>query len=61
MSFKKVLLRYLKGALGGGAILLTFSHSLIQHNFDFSDDACRCLVVVGVPYPSMKDPVSLLK
>ena len=33
----------------------------ISEGLDFSDNAARCVIVVGVPYPMMTDPKVILK
>lgn len=33
----------------------------ISEGLDFSDDSARCVVIVGVPNPNVKDPKVLLK
>ena len=33
----------------------------ISEGLDFSDHAARCVVLVGIPYPQMADPVVILK
>ena len=45
----------------GGAILMGVCRGRISEGLDFSDNAARCVMVVGVPYPMMTDPKVLLK
>lgn len=33
----------------------------ISEGLDFSDDAARCVIIVGIPYPQMTDPKVVLK
>ena len=33
----------------------------ISEGLDFSDNAARCVIVVGIPYPQMTDPKVILK
>jgi glycerate kinase len=38
-------------ATGGGAILMGVCRGRISEGLDFSDNAARCVIVIGVPYP----------
>jgi Rad3-related DNA helicase len=33
----------------------------ISEGLDFSDDAARCVILIGVPYPMVMDPKTVLK
>jgi len=33
----------------------------ISEGLDFSDNAARCVILVGIPYPQMADPIVILK
>ena len=33
----------------------------ISEGLDFSDNAARCVIIVGIPYPQMTDPKVILK
>ena len=33
----------------------------ISEGLDFSDNAARCVMIVGIPYPQMTDPKVILK
>ena len=33
----------------------------ISEGLDFSDNAARCVLLVGIPYPQMADPIVILK
>jgi Rad3-related DNA helicase len=33
----------------------------ISEGLDFSDDAARCVIIVGIPYPMTVDPKTILK
>jgi regulator of telomere elongation helicase 1 len=44
-----------------GAILMGVCRGRISEGLDFSDDAARCVVIVGIPYPQMTDPKVVLK
>ena len=44
-----------------GAILMGVCRGRISEGLDFSDNAARCVVLVGIPYPQMADPIVILK
>jgi Rad3-related DNA helicase len=44
-----------------GAILMGVCRGRISEGLDFSDRAARCVIVVGIPYPQLKDPRVVLK
>ena len=44
-----------------GAILMGVCRGRISEGLDFSDDAARCVDIVGIPYPQMTDPKVVLK
>ena len=44
-----------------GAILMGVCRGRISEGLDFSDDAARCVIVVGIPYPQLMDPRVQLK
>jgi Rad3-related DNA helicase len=44
-----------------GAILMGVCRGRISEGLDFSDDAARCVIIVGIPYPQMTDPKVVLK
>ena len=44
-----------------GAILMGVCRGRISEGLDFSDNAARCVVIVGIPYPQMTDPKVVLK
>jgi regulator of telomere elongation helicase 1 len=45
----------------GGAILMGVCRGRISEGLDFSDNAARCVIVIGIPYPQMTDPKVILK
>lgn len=44
-----------------GAILMGVCRGRISEGLDFSDNAARCVIIVGIPYPQMTDARVLLK
>lgn len=44
-----------------GAILMGVCRGRISEGLDFSDNAARCVLLVGIPYPQMADPIVILK
>jgi Rad3-related DNA helicase len=46
---------------GNGAILMGVCRGRISEGLDFSDNAARCVIVIGIPYPQMTDPKVILK
>jgi len=51
-----------KGKQGeGGAVLMGVCRGRISEGLDFSDNAARCVIVIGIPYPQMTDPKVILK
>jgi Rad3-related DNA helicase len=36
---------------GNGAILMGVCRGRISEGLDFSDNAARCVIIVGIPYP----------
>ena len=66
-EYQAVMDRYysqvFEGATGSqnGAILMGVCRGRISEGLDFSDNAARCVIVVGIPYPQMVDPKVILK
>lgn len=46
---------------GTGAVLMGVCRGRISEGLDFSDNAARCVIVIGIPYPQMTDPKVILK
>jgi regulator of telomere elongation helicase 1 len=44
-----------------GAILMGVCRGRISEGLDFSDNAARCVVIVGIPYPQVGDARVVLK
>lgn len=44
-----------------GAIIFAVCRGKISEGLDFSDDAARAVVLVGIPYPMFFDPKTVLK
>lgn len=44
-----------------GAILMGVCRGRISEGLDFSDNAARCVIMVGIPYPQLVDPKIILK
>ena len=44
-----------------GAILMGVCRGRISEGLDFSDNAARCVIIVGIPFPQISDPKVILK
>lgn len=44
-----------------GAVLMGVCRGRISEGLDFSDNAARCVMIVGIPYPMVADPKIILK
>lgn len=40
----------------GGSILFAVCRGKTSEGLDFSDSLARCVIVVGIPYPTLNDP-----
>eukprot|EP00435_Cladocopium_sp_Y103_P022595 s3351_g5.t1 len=46
---------------GHGALCFAVYRGKMSEGLDFSDDLCRAVICIGVPYPQMNDPVVVAK
>jgi len=44
-----------------GSILIAVCRGKMSEGLDFSYDSCRCVILVGIPYPNILDPKVPLK
>ena len=44
-----------------GAVIFAVCRGKISEGLDFSDDAARAVLLIGIPYPMYFDPRSILK
>ncbi|TNV84441.1 hypothetical protein FGO68_gene4414 [Halteria grandinella] len=44
-----------------GAVLMGVCRGKVSEGIDFSDDAARCVIVIGMPFPQMNEPRVILK
>lgn len=44
-----------------GAVMMGVCRGKLSEGIDFSDDAARCVIMVGIPYPQMNDPNVIMK
>ena len=49
------------GQEGQGAILMAVCRGKISEGLDFSDNAARAVIIVGIPYPQVNDAKVVLK
>ena len=63
--FQGILDSYYSSIFGndeiGGAILMGVCRGRISEGLDFSDNAARCVIIAGVPFPMITDPKLILK
>ena len=44
-----------------GAIFLGVAKGKLSEGSNYPDDECRCVLVIGIPYPYLKDPAVVMK
>ena len=44
-----------------GAIIFAVCRGKISEGLDFSDEAARSVIIIGIPYPMTLDPKTILK
>jgi regulator of telomere elongation helicase 1 len=44
-----------------GAVFLGVARGKLSEGISLEDDGCRCVVMVGIPYPYIKDPKVIMK
>ena len=59
--YKFVISAFYKDVYGKGAVMFAVCRGKISEGLDFSDAAARCVMLVGVPYPMVLDPRTVLK
>jgi Rad3-related DNA helicase len=51
------MLAFKKKALSAkGAVLAMICRGKLSEGIDFPDGMCRAVIIVGIPYPNIKDP-----
>ena len=63
-EFNKTIQDYYSQIFEGerkGAIMLGVCRARMSEGIDFSDDAARIVIVVGIPYPNLTDPKIILR
>jgi chromosome transmission fidelity protein 1 len=53
----RTLTDYSSSAACNGALLLSVIGGKMSEGINFADDMARCVIIVGLPYPDMTDPV----
>jgi Rad3-related DNA helicase len=56
------MLKFKKKALSNkGALLAVVCRGKVSEGIDFPDGMCRSVILVGIPYPNVKDPFIIEK
>lgn len=50
-AYYKAIFKRSKSSKLNGAILMGVCRGRISEGLDFSDNAARCVIMVGIPYP----------
>ena len=50
-----------KALEGKGAILCLICRGKLSEGIDFPDGLCRAVIIIGIPYPNVKDPFIIEK
>lgn len=59
--YKYVISAFYKDVYCRGSIMFAVCRGKISEGLDFSDNAARCVILVGIPYPMVIDPKTILK
>jgi len=59
--YKFVISAFYKDVYKKGSIMFAVCRGKISEGLDFSDGAARCVILVGIPYPMVVDPRTILK
>ncbi|CDW83417.1 rtel1 protein [Stylonychia lemnae] len=59
--YKFVITAFYEKVYERGAIIFAVCRGKISEGLDFSDDAARCVIIIGIPYPMTLDPKTILK
>ncbi len=59
--YKFVISAYYQDVYKKGAIIFAVCRGKISEGLDFSDDAARSVIIIGIPYPMTIDPKTILK
>lgn len=59
--YKFVIAAFYQDVYKKGAMIFAVCRGKISEGLDFSDDAARAVILVGIPYPMTVDPKTILK
>jgi len=60
-NYSKIIKKYYRDVYTKGALLFAVCRGKISEGLDFSDDAARTVIQVGIPFPMLKDPRTMMK